>query len=190
MRYPTAADAAAAGYHLVAGFGPGSGRALHRRHPRCLRGGFDPSKPPSLIYDGTSPTSQIVGPHVLRRWASTRARRLRRSERPLAPPQQRVHQFRNGGSTSRSRRTPTSPRRSARRRAALHDDHGLDGARLGRPRRGRAPPASSPTRTRTSRCADGTFNTDKIGAARARDEGRPVRRGPADRGAWMRVDLR
>ena len=25
MRYPTAADATAAGYHLIAGFGPGSG---------------------------------------------------------------------------------------------------------------------------------------------------------------------
>jgi hypothetical protein len=58
MRYPTAADATAAGYHLIAGFGPGSGA-----HYIGFGGygTFDPSKPPTLIYDGTSPTSQIVG---------------------------------------------------------------------------------------------------------------------------------
>ena len=60
MQYPTAADATAAGYHLIAGFGPGSGA-----HYISFGGGgmgtFDPSKPPTLIYDGTSPTSQVVG---------------------------------------------------------------------------------------------------------------------------------
>jgi len=59
LRYPTAADAERAGYHLVGGgFGPGSGA-----HYIGFRGfgSFDPANPPTLIYDGISPTSQIVG---------------------------------------------------------------------------------------------------------------------------------
>jgi hypothetical protein len=60
MRYPTAADAVAGGYHLVAGFGPGSG-AHYIGGPITGFGPFDPSKPQSLIYDGTSPTSHVVG---------------------------------------------------------------------------------------------------------------------------------
>ena len=59
MRYPTVADATAAGYHLVGGgFGPGSGA-------HYIGGGFsfnfDPSNPLALIYDGIHPTSQMVG---------------------------------------------------------------------------------------------------------------------------------
>jgi hypothetical protein len=59
MRYPTVADATAAGYHLVGGgFGPGSGA-------HYIGGGFsfnfDPSHPLALIYDGIHPTSQMVG---------------------------------------------------------------------------------------------------------------------------------
>ena len=60
MRYPTAADAEAGGYHLVAGFGPGSG-AHYIGGPFTGPGAFDATRPQSLIYDGTSPTSQIVG---------------------------------------------------------------------------------------------------------------------------------
>ena len=60
LRYPTAADAQAAGYRLVAGFGPGSG-AHYIGGPMTGSGPFDPTKVQSLIYDGTSPTSQIVG---------------------------------------------------------------------------------------------------------------------------------
>jgi hypothetical protein len=60
LRYPTAADAEAAGYRLVAGFGPGSG-AHYIGGPMTGPGPFDPSRPQSLIYDGTSPTSGIVG---------------------------------------------------------------------------------------------------------------------------------
>jgi hypothetical protein len=59
LRYPTVADAQRAGYHLVGGgFGPGSGA-----HYIGFRGfgAFDPANPPTLIYDGISPTSQIVG---------------------------------------------------------------------------------------------------------------------------------
>jgi len=60
LRYPTTADAVAGGYHLVAGFGPGSG-AHYIGGPFTGPGPFDASRPQSLIYDGTSPTSQIVG---------------------------------------------------------------------------------------------------------------------------------
>jgi hypothetical protein len=59
MRYPTVADAERGGYHLVGGgFGPGSGA-----HYIGFSGfgTFDPARPPTLIYDGISPTSQIVG---------------------------------------------------------------------------------------------------------------------------------
>jgi hypothetical protein len=58
MRYPTVADATAAGYHLVGGgFGPGSG--AHYIGGFSLN--FDPSKPQALIYDGIKPTSPVVG---------------------------------------------------------------------------------------------------------------------------------
>jgi hypothetical protein len=60
LRYPTAADAEAAGYRLVAGFGPGAG-AHYIGGPMTGPGLFDPTKAQSLLYDGTSPTSQIVG---------------------------------------------------------------------------------------------------------------------------------
>jgi hypothetical protein len=58
MKYPTVADATAAGYRLVGGgFGPGSG--AHYMGPFSMK--FDPSSPASLIYDGIAPTSQVVG---------------------------------------------------------------------------------------------------------------------------------
>ena len=58
MRYPTVAAATAAGYHLVGGgFGPGSGA----HYMGGFSAGFDPSHPLALIYDGISPTSQMVG---------------------------------------------------------------------------------------------------------------------------------
>jgi len=60
LRYPTVVDAEAAGYHLVAGFGPGAG-AHYIGGPMTGPGPFDATKPQSLLYDGTSPTSQIVG---------------------------------------------------------------------------------------------------------------------------------
>jgi hypothetical protein len=60
LSYPTAADAEAAGYRLVAGFGPGAG-AHYIGGPITGPGSFDPSRPQSLLYDGTSPTSGIVG---------------------------------------------------------------------------------------------------------------------------------
>ena len=61
LQYPTVADAEKAGYHLVGGgFGPGSG-AHYISFGRGVYGAFDPSKPPTLIYSGIEPTSQIVG---------------------------------------------------------------------------------------------------------------------------------
>jgi hypothetical protein len=60
MRYPTVADAEANGYHLVGGFGPGAG-AHYLGGPMTGAGPFDATKAQSLLFDGTSPTSQIVG---------------------------------------------------------------------------------------------------------------------------------
>jgi hypothetical protein len=61
MRYPTVADAQAGGYHLVGGgYGPGAG-AHYIGFGGGGFGGFDPSRPPTLIYDGTSPTAHVVG---------------------------------------------------------------------------------------------------------------------------------
>ena len=60
MKYPTVADATAAGYHLVGGgFGPGSG--AHYIGGGGYSFNFDPNHPLALIYDGISPTSQMVG---------------------------------------------------------------------------------------------------------------------------------
>jgi hypothetical protein len=58
VKYPTVADATAAGYHLVGGgFGPGSGA----HYIGGFSMGMDPSRPLALIYDGISPTSQMAG---------------------------------------------------------------------------------------------------------------------------------
>jgi hypothetical protein len=60
LKYPTVADAEKAGYHLVGGgFGPGAG--AHYIGFGGSFGGFDAAKPPTLIYSGINPTSQIVG---------------------------------------------------------------------------------------------------------------------------------
>jgi hypothetical protein len=60
MRFPTVADATAAGYRLAGGFAAGSG--AHYIGGAMTGGGtFDPTAAQSLIYDGTSPSSQIVG---------------------------------------------------------------------------------------------------------------------------------
>jgi hypothetical protein len=65
LQYPTAADAQRAGMYLAGGFAPGSGAhyvwtigALKGIQPD---GEVDPHYPGSFIYDGTSPTSRIVG---------------------------------------------------------------------------------------------------------------------------------
>ena len=61
LRYPTVADATAAGYRLAGGFAPGSGAHYITFGGLTGSGPFDPAKPISLIYDGTSPTSQVIG---------------------------------------------------------------------------------------------------------------------------------
>jgi hypothetical protein len=61
-RYPTVADAAGGGYGVVAGgFAPGSGAHYISYSGMTVGGAFQPDHPMSLIYDGTSPTSQLVG---------------------------------------------------------------------------------------------------------------------------------
>lgn len=64
LRYPTVADATAAGYRVAGGFAPGSGAHYiggGGGFGLSGAGAFDPSRPMALIYDGTSPTSQITG---------------------------------------------------------------------------------------------------------------------------------
>ena len=61
LRHPTVADATAAGYRLAGGFAPGSGAHYITFGGLTGSGPFDPAKPISLIYDGTSPTSQVIG---------------------------------------------------------------------------------------------------------------------------------
>jgi hypothetical protein len=63
MRYPTAADATAAGYRLAGGFAPGSGAHFVAVSAGGLSGAgvVEPERVNSLIYDGTNPTSKIVG---------------------------------------------------------------------------------------------------------------------------------
>jgi hypothetical protein len=61
LRYPTVADATAAGYRLAGGFAPGSGAHYITYGGMTGSGAFDPTKPISLIYDGISPTSQVIG---------------------------------------------------------------------------------------------------------------------------------
>jgi hypothetical protein len=61
LAYPTVADAEQAGYRLVGGaYGPGAG-AHYIGFGGGAFGTFDPAHPPTLIYDGVSPTAQIVG---------------------------------------------------------------------------------------------------------------------------------
>jgi hypothetical protein len=61
LRYPTVGDATAAGYRLAGGFTPGSGAHYIGYGGITGSGEFDPAKPISLIYDGISPTSQVIG---------------------------------------------------------------------------------------------------------------------------------
>jgi hypothetical protein len=62
MRYPTVAEAEAAGMRVAGGFAPGSGAHYINYSGALLPdGAFDVSKINSFIYDGVSPDSQIVG---------------------------------------------------------------------------------------------------------------------------------
>jgi hypothetical protein len=60
-RYPTVAAASAAGYKLAGGFAPGSGAHYIGYGGLTVGNAFQPGSPMSLIYDGTSPSSQITG---------------------------------------------------------------------------------------------------------------------------------
>jgi hypothetical protein len=61
LRYPTVADAMTAGFRVAGGFAPGSGAHYISYGGLTGSGSFDPAKPLALIYDGTSPTSQVIG---------------------------------------------------------------------------------------------------------------------------------
>ncbi len=59
MKYPTVADARAAGMLQAGGFSPLTG--AHFINLQGVAGDFDPSKPGSYIYDGVSPNSKLIG---------------------------------------------------------------------------------------------------------------------------------
>jgi len=61
LRYPTVTDALQGGYHLAGGFAPGTGAHYVSYSGLSGQGAVDPNRPEALIYDGTSPTSQIAG---------------------------------------------------------------------------------------------------------------------------------
>ena len=61
MRYPTVSDAIAAHYHLGGGFAPRRGATYISYTGLTLPGAFDPNRPEALVYNGTSPTSQVIG---------------------------------------------------------------------------------------------------------------------------------
>ncbi len=58
-RYPTVADGEAAGYRRIAPYVPGI--AAHYIKTSNLTDGFNVDQPEMLLYDGTDPTSHIVG---------------------------------------------------------------------------------------------------------------------------------
>jgi hypothetical protein len=62
LRYPTVADAQKAGMILAGEFSPLTGaHYINIPSAASIAGQFDPSNPGSLIYDGTSPTSKVIG---------------------------------------------------------------------------------------------------------------------------------
>jgi hypothetical protein len=61
LKYPTVADAMAAGMRVAGGFAPGSGAHYINYSGIGSDGTIDVTKVNSYIYDGTNPESQIVG---------------------------------------------------------------------------------------------------------------------------------
>ena len=64
LKYPTVASARAAGFMQAGKFAPGAGaHFIDFKHTDNINpdGSVDPSNPGSYIYDGTSPTSRLVG---------------------------------------------------------------------------------------------------------------------------------
>jgi len=61
LRYPTTADALRSGYQLAGGFAPGTGAHYVSLNGLSGPGPVNVERPEALIYDGTNPTSQIVG---------------------------------------------------------------------------------------------------------------------------------
>ena len=59
-RFPTAADAMAAGYMQVTPYVPGIG-AHYLNVPLLTDDGFDPGHPEMLLYNGNAPTSKLIG---------------------------------------------------------------------------------------------------------------------------------
>ncbi len=163
MRYPTVSDARGGrATASSAASAPGAG-AHYIGGPATGRGRSTRPRPQSLIYDGTSPTSQIVGLMYVGS-GDDNARGLCRSERPLAPPQWRVHQGRTDGievlfpvDAERDRGAVLGSRGSIHGRTTTWMVHAWV-----------VPSWESPAgvfshENPNLRCADGTYNTDAVG---------------------------
>jgi hypothetical protein len=61
LRYPTVSDALGSGYQLAGGFAPGTGAHYVSLSGLSGPGSINVDRPEALIYDGTNPTSQVVG---------------------------------------------------------------------------------------------------------------------------------
>jgi hypothetical protein len=59
LKYPTVADAVKAGFIPAGQFSPQTG--AHYINIGATLGSFNPANPGSLIYDGTAPTSRVIG---------------------------------------------------------------------------------------------------------------------------------
>lgn len=62
LRYPTVADALAAGYELTTPYAPGTGSHFGKDADTQAPGAvLDIERPQSLLYDGVEPTSRVLG---------------------------------------------------------------------------------------------------------------------------------
>jgi hypothetical protein len=149
LKYPTVADATAAGFILAGKFTPGAGAhyvsisgsaASYLNHTATI----DPVHPLAVIYAGTAPTSRVVGlmygsfnMDPPPGFAGGSASGLRRSERSLAPASESLHHLRQGIDRhplpARLRRAEVGLRQAPR---AVHAGDPLDGARVGGARLG------------------------------------------------------
>ena len=112
MRYPTVADATAAGMFLAGGFAPGSGAHYIAISGISGSGPIDVDEGELLHLRGHEPRLADRRLDVL---LERERRGLRRSQRPLAPAQQRVHQLERPERRSRG----AVPRRRRRDRQAV-----------------------------------------------------------------------
>ena len=120
LKYPTLADARAAGMFRAGPFSPGLGThmTMVADYPYAAGAGVmtdaQIEHPLSWIYDGTKPDSRVAG--LFYQGSVPESRRIRRSERRVAPAPQHLHHHRCGGDQRAPRGRPRHYRRPVQRR--------------------------------------------------------------------------